>query len=266
MSKAASDSLSQHYQLAIAQHSERQHSSRPAAPQSSPHQVLSPHNKGKGTHKPASRAAGSALPASVQAKVSTAMQKVLAARRESPMTPAALPSKLPDTASLADASSLETGNTDSQSELEPCSDCSDTALSLAQQAVRVKASAEAVLHGIDWATSRAHSVLSSSPASCQRSRQSSSATCSSPDRSPQPEAHDQAQCQLLNAVSNANTTKLSSAHDSHCQQNVTVHATTPSKRPDRCSKARHAHHLHSCQAIQQVVPATYIAVHVVSSA
>lgn len=233
MSRAASESLSQHYQLAIAQRRNNKKCGTHAVPHSSPCSLLSPQTRGRGCN----RGTNSPLPASVQAKVSHAMQKLL---------PASQDKSTPPVGFSADACRVEASNPKPGIGLESLSEYPAAPTALHQQAVRVKASAEAVLHGIDWATQRADARLATKPLSRQHSGHSSCATSSSP----QDMFEVDAQCEVTGNVSDATDNGLSSnVAVTQSQRSrpghqfilpVSVPAQRPSKRKN-CSKAGRSH-------------------------
>lgn len=244
MSKTASASLSQHYQLAIAQGRNRQSGRKPTVPHSSPYNLLSPSKRNsRRSANEVSKAAGGALPASVHAKVTHVMQKVLRANTSSPCTSNSASHERSEPAAASECSPETNGN-ESSSVLEACSEPSATDLTLQQQALRVKASAEAVLHGIDWATCRADSGVGS--VMCEPSGQSSSATCSNPHHAPEPDVGCEVTRQLTNAVGNSAATvgqprrvKVSNPLDNRHQQCAVMSAKLASPPKTKRNRAGH---------------------------
>ena len=205
MSKAASASLSQHYQLAIAQKRARQAGSKPTVAHSSPHHVLSPSKRDSArSAKEGSKGVAGVLPASVHAKVARVMKSVLRGNTSSPPTPRFPSEEMSEAAAMSEAQSLETDDAEISSLPDSCSEFSATDHSLQQQALRVKASAVAVLHGIDWATGRADSIRDSM--ACEFSGQSSSATCSNSHHTPEPDDDCELTSQLIQAGNNSTAT------------------------------------------------------------
>ena len=238
MSRAASESLSQHYQLAIAQRRNNKKCGTQAVPHSSPCSLLSPRKRGRGC----SRGTNSPLPASVQAKVSHVMQKVSPASQDKSTPPVCL---------SGDACRVEASKPKPGIVFESLSKHPATPTSLHQQAVRVKASAEAVLNGIDWATQRADARLGRKPLSCQHSGHSSCATCSSP----QDTSEVDAQCEVTGNMSDATDNGLSSnvavthSHDSRPGHQFILPVSVPAQRPSRNKKRGKAGRSH-CSILQ----------------
>ena len=241
MSRAASESLSQHYQLAIAQRRNNKKCGTQAVPHSSPCSLLSPEKRGRGCN----RGTNSPLPASVQAKVSHAIHKLL---------PPSQDKSTPPVCFSADACCVEASNPKPGIVRESLAKHPATPNALHQQAIRVKASAEAVLHGIDWATQRADARLGRNPLSRQHSGHSSCATSSSP----QDTSEVDAQCELTGNMSDATNNDLSSnvavthLHDSRPGHQLILPVSVPAEHPSRNKKRSKAARSHRSILLMQV--------------